>query len=77
MLRRNVQAYVDDMVVTSKKEDQHVVELEELFATIERYNLKLNLDKCVFSIEVRKLLGFLLSERGNEANPNNAQPSLR
>jgi len=42
MLGRNVQVYVDDIVVTSEKEDQHVTDLEELFATIARYNLKLN-----------------------------------
>jgi len=40
MLRRNVQAYMDHMVITSGREDQHVTDLEELFATITRYNLK-------------------------------------
>jgi len=70
MLRHNVQAYVDDIVVTSKKEDQHVVDLEELFATIGRYNLKLNPDKCVFGVETEKFLGFPLTKKGIEANPD-------
>jgi len=69
MLERNVQAYVDDMVVTLAKKDQHVDDLKELFSTIAKYNLKLNLEKCVFGVEVGKFLGFLLTERGIEAGP--------
>jgi len=69
VLGRNVQAYVDDMVVTSLEKDKHVTDLEELFITIARYKLKLNREKCVFGVEAGKSLGFLLSERGIEANP--------
>jgi len=69
MLRRNVHAYVDDMVVTSKEKKQHVTDLEELFSTIGKYNLKLNPEKCVFGVEAGKFLGFMLTERGIEANP--------
>ena len=69
MLGRNVQAYVDDMVVTSQQKEQHVANLEELFTTIAKYRLKLNLEKCVFGVEAGKFLGFLLTERGIEANP--------
>jgi len=68
MLGRNVQAYVDDMVVTSQERGQHVSDLEELFATIDKYRLKLNPEKCVFGVEAGKFLGFLLTERGIEAN---------
>jgi len=70
LLRRNVQAYVDDMVVTSKEKEQHVTDLEDLFATIAKYNLNLNPEKCVFGVEAGKFLGFMLTERGIEANPN-------
>jgi len=70
MLGRNVQAYVDDMVVTSLEKSRHVADLEELFVTIARYKLKLNPEKCIFGVEAGKFLGFLLSERGIEANPN-------
>ena len=69
MLGRNVQAYVDDMVVTSLEKDKHVADLEELFTTIARYKLKLNPEKCIFGVEAGKFMGFLLSERGIEANP--------
>ena len=70
MIGRNVQAYVDDMVITSEEKDQHIVDLEELFTTIVKYNLKLNPKKCVFRMEVGKFVGFLLTERGIEANPD-------
>jgi len=69
MLGRNVQAYVDDMVVTSPEKSRHIADLEELFVTIARYKLKLNPEKCVFGVEAGKFLRFLLSERGIEANP--------
>ena len=69
MLGRNVQAYVDDMVVTSQQKEQHVADLEELFTMIAKYRLKLNPEKCVFGVEVGKFLGLLLTECGIEANP--------
>ena len=70
MLGRNVQAYVDDMVVTSQEKSKHVADLEELFTTIAKFKLKLNPEKCIFGVEARKFLGFLLTERGIEANPD-------
>jgi len=68
MLGRNVQAYVDDMVVSSQERGRHTADLEELFATISKYRLKLNPEKCVFGVEAGKFLGFMLMERGIEAN---------
>ena len=70
MLGRNVQAYVDDMVVTSQERGRHTIDLEELFATIAKYRVKLNPEKCVFGVEAGKFLGFLLTKRGIEANPD-------
>ena len=54
-----------------------MVNLEQLFATIAKYNLKLNPEKCVFEIEAGKFLRFLLTERGIEANQTNVQPLQR
>jgi len=70
MLGRNVQAYVDNMVVTSQERGRHTADLEELFATIAKYRLKLNPEKFVFKVEAGKFLGFLLTERGIGANPD-------
>jgi len=44
--------------------------LEELFVTLAKYHLKLNPEKCVFGVKASKFLGFLLTERGIEANPD-------
>ena len=70
MLGRNVQAYVYDMVVNSYERGQHAADLEELFATISKYHLKLNPKKCFFGVEAGKFLGFMLTERGIEGNPD-------
>jgi len=70
MLGRNVQAYVDNMVVTSHERERHTSDLEELFTNIAKYRLKLNPEKCVFGVEAGKFLGFMLTERGIEANPD-------
>jgi len=70
MLGRNVHAYVDDMMVTSQERGRHPADLEELFATIAKYRLKLNPEKCVFGVEAGKFLGFMPTERGIEVNPD-------
>jgi len=62
--------YVDDMVVTSREPERHHSELEQLFMTIGKYHLKLNLEKCDFGVKAKKFLGFLLTERGIETNSN-------
>jgi hypothetical protein len=64
----NVEAYVDDIVVKSKKADQLIADLEETFANLRRFRIKLNLEKCVFGVPKGKLLGFVVSEYGIEAN---------
>jgi len=69
LIGQNIQVYVDDLVVTSQVKDQHIVDLEELLTIIAKYRLELNPEKCVFGVEAGKFLGFLLIERGIEANP--------
>jgi len=70
LLGRNVQAYVDDMVLTYREKEQHMADLEELFTIIGKFNLKLNLEKCVFGVESGKFLSFMLTERSIESNPD-------
>ena len=65
---RNVEVYVDDMLVKSKDEANHLDYLKETFSTLRKYNMKLNPEKCVFAVASRKLLGFMVSQRGIEAN---------
>jgi hypothetical protein len=68
-LGRNISAYVDDVVVRSRKREDHIQDLCETFANLRRHGLKLNLEKCVFSVRRGKLLGCMITERGIEANP--------
>jgi len=58
------------MVVTSLEKSKHVADLKELLTTITKFRLKLNPEKCIFGVEAGKFLGFLLTERGIEANPD-------
>ena len=60
-IRRNVQVYVDDMLVKSRKEDNRLDDLRETFDTLRSYNMKLNLDKCAFRVAAGKFLGFMMS----------------
>jgi len=64
-----VEVYIDDMVIKSPSHHQHAQDLSTVFSTLRQYNLRLNPDKCVFSVDRRKFLGFMLTERVIEANP--------
>ena len=58
---RNMEVYVDDMLVKSKEELTHLDDLRETFATLKQYQMKLNLGKCVFGVALGKFLGFMVS----------------
>ena len=60
-IRRNVQVYVDDMLVKSLHENDHLNNLRETFNTLHSYNMKLYPNKCVFGVTVGKFLGFMVS----------------
>ena len=68
-LDRNISAYVDDVVVRSKKREYHISDLRETFATLRKHGLKLNPEKCVFGVRRGKLLRCMITERGIKANP--------
>ena len=68
-LDRNISAYVDDVVVRSKKREDHISDLRETFANLRKHGLKLNSEKCVFGVRRGKLLGCMITERGIKANP--------
>jgi hypothetical protein len=64
-----VEAYVDDIMVKSKRISNLVDDLDIAFKCLKEKNIKLNLEKCVFGVPRGMLLGFIISERGIEANP--------
>jgi len=59
--KKNVEVYVDDMLVKSQKAVGHLVDLEETFNTLRRFQMKLNPAKCTFGISSGKFLGFMVS----------------
>ena len=61
---------MDDIVVKSKDKATLIQDLDETFANLRKINLKLNPEKCVFGVPSGKLLGFFVSQRGIEANPD-------
>ena len=67
---RNVEVYVDDMLVKSQDEGIHLDDLQETFDTLQQYNMKLNPSKCAFGVSSGKFLGYMVSHRGIEANPD-------
>ena len=70
---RNMEVYVDDMLVKSKEELAHLDDLRETFTTLKQYQMKLNPSKCVFGVASGMFLGFMVSQRGIEANPEKVQ----
>ena len=66
---RTIEAYVDDIVVKSRKARDLVDDLEIAFKCLREKGIKLNPEKCVFGVPRGMLLGFIVSERGIEANP--------
>ena len=73
---QNVEVYIDEMLVKSLDEGSHLDDLQETFETLRRYKMKLNPSKCAFGVSSGKFLGFMVSQRGIEANPEKIQAIL-
>jgi hypothetical protein len=67
---RNAEAYVDNIVVKTREGHTFIEDLEETFVDLRKVNIKLNPAKCAFGVPLGKLLGFLVSHRRIEANPD-------
>jgi hypothetical protein len=70
---RNVEAYIDDIVVKSKKHGDLLEDLKETFDNLLKYKMMLNPNKCVFDVSLGKLLGYMVSSRGVDANPTKVE----
>ncbi|XP_070004924.1 uncharacterized protein [Nicotiana sylvestris] len=70
MIHREIEVYVDDVIIKSKKQSDHVKDLRNFFQRLRRYNLKLNPAKCAFGVLSGKLLGFVVSRCGIELDPS-------
>ncbi|CAL1387108.1 unnamed protein product [Linum trigynum] len=76
-LGRNVEAYVDDILIKSAETHAHLEDLRETFDTLRGYNLRLNPKKCVFGATAGKFLGFMVTRRGIEVNPRQIEAILQ
>jgi hypothetical protein len=71
-----MEVYVDDMLVKSTELVDHVHDLHEAFETLKQYRMKLNPVKCAFGVSSRKFLGYMVLNKGIEANPKKIQTIL-
>ena len=74
---RNVEVFVDNMLEKSKDEANHLDDLKETFNTLRTYNMKLILAKFVFAVASGKFLGFMVPQRGIEANTNKVKAIIK
>ncbi|XP_019159996.1 PREDICTED: uncharacterized protein LOC109156598 [Ipomoea nil] len=76
VLRRNMEAYVDDMIVKSRNATSHVEDLSEVFSIMKKFNLRLNPKKCTIAVDGGKFLGFMVTRNGIEPNPEKVRTIL-
>ena len=69
LMRQTMEVYFNDMLVKSKEHLDHTKHLQETFELLRTYDMKHNPLKCAFDISLGKLLGFMVTQRGIEANP--------
>ena len=66
---KKIEVYIDDMVVKTKEHPSHKQNLQDIFETLDRFNVRLNPLKCSFGLRSGVFLGYLMTKRGIEANP--------
>ena len=71
-----MEVYIDDMLVKSTKVELHIAHLVKAFLILKEYNMKLNPAKCAFEVSTGKFLGFIVNNRGIEANPDKIKVML-
>ena len=76
MMHKEIEVYMDDMISKSKIEEEHLVNLWNFFERLRKYRLRLNPTKCTFGVKSRKLLGFVISKKGIEVDPNKVKVIL-
>ena len=69
-LGKNIDIYIDDIVVKSKVESEHVNDLGNIFGILRKHKTCLNASKCSFGVGLGKFLGYMVTHRGIEVNPD-------
>jgi len=70
MIHKEIEVYVDDMIVKSRTEEEHVEYLLKMFQRLRKFKPCLNPNKCTVCVRSRKLLGFIVSQKGIEVDPD-------
>ena len=69
LLGSTMEVYIDDMLVKSKQRPDHAIHFQQAFDILREYGMKLNPLKCAFGVNAGRFLGFMVTQRGIEANP--------
>ena len=69
-LGKSIEVYIDDMVVKSKVVSEHLGDIGNIFEILRKHKLRLNASKCSFGVESGKFLGYMVTHRGIEVNPD-------
>jgi len=75
-IHKEIEVYVDDMIAKSQYEEEHLVNLKKLFERLRKFKLRLNPAKCTFGVTSGKLLGFIVSQRRIEVDPDKVRAIL-
>ena len=70
LLGKNIKIYIDDMVVKSKMVSEHLGDLRAIFEVLRNYKLRLNASKCSFGVGSGKFVGYMVTYKGIEVNPD-------
>ena len=76
LLGKTMEVYIDDMLIKSKERPDHANHLQKAFDLLRTYGMKLNPTKCAFGVSVGRFLGFMMTQRGIEANPSQLKAIL-
>ena len=76
MMHQEIEVHVDDIIAKSKTKEEHLVNLRKLFERLRKYQLRLNPAKCTFGVKSGKLLGFIVSQKGIEVDPEKVKAIL-
>ncbi|XP_016192258.1 uncharacterized protein LOC107633136 [Arachis ipaensis] len=77
LIGKTVEVYVDDILVKTARAEDLISELENVFTSLRQHKMRLNPLKCAFAVEAGKFLGFMITQRGVEANPKKCEAILQ
>ena len=66
---RNMEAYIDNMVIKSRQVEDHLANLGEIFSVLREHKLRLNISKCSFGVSSGKFLSYMITHSGIKVNP--------